>query len=670
MNNLSLRNWDLHTDAHQLAWLVLDQAESSTNVLSSEVLDELDQALDHLEQLRPKGLIIKSAKSNGFCAGADVEEFRLVRDRDQALQHIKKTQRIFDRLEQLRFPSLCLIHGFCLGGGLELALACHHRIAEDSSTTRIGLPEVKLGIHPAYAGSVRLTRLIGAPAAMKLILSGRALSANQAMKTGIVAYSLPLRLIESAAVKLILNPPRRPRARGWKAWTNSWLIRPYLARIFRYKLNKDIRPDHYPAPFAQINVWARYAGSSKKMKWKEAESVADLIVSPSAQNLIRLFFLQNRLKSQGKGSDFAPARVHIVGAGTMGGDIAAWCACHGIQVTLQDQNSKLIAPAIQRAHQLFIRKFSDKHLVQHAHDHLIPDRSGYGISGADLVIEAINEDVEAKRKLFTTLEQQAKPDAILASNTSSIRIEAIADHLHDPTRLVGLHFFNPVAQMQLVEIVKGEQTGSNHVVDAAAFITQIGKLPLTVKSSPGFLVNRVLTPYLLEALIMFEEGISGPVIDQAARNFGMPMGPMELADTIGLDICLNVAQVLARDLGQQVPPVLQKMVRQGLLGKKTGEGFYRYYRGKSHVQKVNRVPKELEERLVLQLVNESLQCLHEGIVEDPDLLDAGIVLGTGFAPFHGGPMQYAATSGTHHMRNLLKKYENKLGERFKASQGW
>ena len=669
---VDMKHWQLERDDKNIAWLSLDKADSSTNVLSSEVLEELDQVLAQLEKDLPKALIIKSGKSSGFCAGADVEEFTRIKDYDQAYTYIKHAQAIFDRLENLACPSLCVISGFCLGGGLELALACHYRIAEESASTRIGLPEVKLGIHPGYAGSVRLTHLIGAPAAMQMILTGRTVSGKQAARSGVVSHAVPARLLDSMAAEFIHRLPPRPKARGWRRLTNSILFRPLLAKVFLSNLNKKIRREHYPAPYAQVEIWRRYGGNIKAMKNAEAESVARLVVSPIAQNLIRLFFLQNRLKEAAKQTDFKAQHVHVIGAGIMGGDIAAWCALRGLKVTLQDRDIQSIAPAIKRANKLFKKKLRVKHEIQHAHDRLIPDVNGNGVYGADVIIEAIYEDLDAKQKLFSTVEKNAKPTAVLASNTSSLRLESIAESMQDPSRLVGIHFFNPVAQMLLVEIVRGQQTDAQSVLQASAFTKQINKLPLPVKSSPGFLVNRVLMPYLLEAVTAYEEGISGPIIDQAARNFGMPMGPIELADTVGLDICLHVAEILSAELGGEVPPILRTLVDKGNLGKKTGEGFYRYCKGKNCIQQVksNKIPADLADRLILRLINEAMQCLYEGIIDDPDLIDAGIVFGTGFAPFHGGPMQYAATLGTPEIRNLLKKYETQYGARFKASVGW
>lgn len=672
---MNLQHWQLEFDSDNgdnLALLTLDKKDTDTNVLSSEVIDELDQVLETIEKNPPRGLIIKSAKKNGFCAGADVEEFTKIKTYEQAYKHIRHVQVVFDRLENLPCPSLCLIHGFCLGGGLELALACHYRIADESVKTRIGLPEVKLGIHPGYAGSVRLTRLIGAPAAMSLILPGRTVNGRQAKKLGIVSYAVPDRLLDSAARQFILKPPARPRAGFIQSLSNHFLIRPLLGKVFRSSLKKKVKEAHYPSPYAQVDVWQRYGSDKQAMAKAEADSVARLITDSTAQNLIRLFFLQNRLKAISKSTDFKARHIHVIGAGVMGGDIAAWCALRGLKVTLQDRQAAAIAPAIKRAHKLFSKKLKRPREIQHAHDRLIPDIDGHGIASADVIIEAIFEDLEIKQALFTDIEKRARPDAVLASNTSSLRIEDIAKALDNPSRLVGIHFFNPVAQMMLVEIVKGSSSDESMLNKAAAFTHQIGKLPLIVKSSPGFLVNRILMPYLLESVRALEDGIPGPVIDQAAMNFGMPMGPITLADTVGLDICLHVAEILSRDLGGEVPQSLRQMVDEGKLGRKSGEGFYRYFKGKNLLETVasERIPDDLTDRLILSMTNEALQCLKEGVVEESDLMDAGIVFATGFSPFLGGPMQYLETQGRDNVKNRLKALETTYGERFHPSKGW
>jgi 3-hydroxyacyl-CoA dehydrogenase/enoyl-CoA hydratase/3-hydroxybutyryl-CoA epimerase len=371
--------------------------------------------------------------------------------------------------------------------------------------------------------------------------------------------------------------------------------------------------------------------------------VADLIVSPTAQYLIRVFFLQERLKTLDRDSEFRPSRVHVVGAGMMGGDIAAWCALRGMQVTLADQSPERIAPAMKRAHSLFRRRLKRTRPVQEAMDRLMPDHRGLGVERADVVIEAIFEDAEAKRSLFQALEPRLRPDAVLATNTSSIPLGEISSVLDQPSRLVGLHFFNPVASMQLVEVVRDTASAPEVMGKAIAFTRHIDRLPLPVLSSPGFLVNRILTPYLLEAVELENEGVPPADIDRQAVSFGMPVGPIELADTVGLDICLHVAEILGRHMQVQVPQRLRDLVLQGRLGRKAGRGFYRYRKGKPvkpRAPRGYRSDPDTADRMVLRMLNEVVACLREKVVEDPDHLDAGMVFGTGFAPFRGGPLFY------------------------------
>jgi 3-hydroxyacyl-CoA dehydrogenase/enoyl-CoA hydratase/3-hydroxybutyryl-CoA epimerase len=364
---------------------------------------------------------------------------------------------------------------------------------------------------------------------------------------------------------------------------------------------------------------------------------------PTAANLIRVFHLQERLKALGKGGGLQAARVHVVGAGTMGGDIAAWCALRGLTVTLQDQSAERLAPAMKRASALFAERLKDARRVRDANDRLIPDVAGDGVARADVIIEAIFENLDAKRALFANLEKKAKRDAILATNTSSIPIENIATALADPSRLIGLHFFNPVPRMMLVEIVAGRDSRETEIARGAAFARQIDKLPLPVKSAPGFLVNRVLAPYLMEAMRCVDEGIAPETVDEAALAFGMPMGPIELADTVGLDICVAVGRMLGSDAPP--PARLMALVDAGKLGKKTGQGFYTWVNGKPQKQPAGVVPAGLAQRLVNPYVEEAKAALAEHIVSDADLVDAGAIFGTGFAPFRGGPLHYAESSG-------------------------
>ena len=675
MSNKQWKNWHLETDEDDIVWLHFDKAESSTNVFSADVFAEFFEILGQLSGINPKGLIILSDKESGFIAGANIEEFTQLENEEQALELIRVGQSAFDKLQTLPFPTLSLINGFCLGGGLEMSLACDYRIALDEPKTRLGLPEVLLGIHPGWGGTMRLPRLIGAPAAMDLMLSGRTVSARAAKKMGIVDRIAPQRHLKRAAKVLILKRPAISTSGKIRAIANTSVIRPLLAKYLRKQVEKRAPEKHYPAPYALIDLWEKYGGDEKTMLKEEAISVAQLVSGATAQNLVRVFLLQERLKSLSKGVDFQPKHVHVIGAGIMGGDIAAWCALKGLTVTLQDREPKFIAPAVKRAHALFKKRLKVPHLIQAAKDRLVPDQQGSGVKSADVVIEAIIESKEAKQELFSQIESLLKPDTILATNTSSIPLDELSETLQQPDRLVGIHFFNPVAKMQLVEIVEGENTSQENKNKAAKFCRCIDRLPLPVKSSPGFLVNRILMPYLMEAVKLLEEGVPAQVIDRAATDFGMPMGPILLADTVGLDICLSVAEILGEALGLNVPEALRKKVKAGKLGVKSGQGFYQYKKGKQMKTKVNvdnsdSHSEDIADRLILQMLNESIACLREGVIGNMDLVDVGMIFGTGFAPFRGGPMHYMEQRGRQDIVDRLKELEGQYGERFAADAGW
>jgi 3-hydroxyacyl-CoA dehydrogenase/enoyl-CoA hydratase/3-hydroxybutyryl-CoA epimerase len=637
-----MEHWTIAREADGLATLTFDKAGASTNTLSSAVLAELNEALDVLDREPPKGLIIRSGKANGFIAGADVDEFGDVKDEAGAIAIVKRGWDAFERLAHVKYPTLALVRGFCLGGGLELALACRYRVVIDEPGTRLGLPEVLLGIVPGWGGIKRLPRLTGAPAALDLLLTGKTIDARRAKKLGIADECVPVRIMENTA-RGVLRALPPPRALGLPlSLTLNPIARRYIAAQAEKQVAKRARRDHYPAPYAILELWVRYDGNALAAPPSDPASIPSLLKTPTASNLIRVFRLQERLKALGKDGEFKAAHVHVVGAGTMGGDIAAWCALRGLTVTLQDQSAQRLGPAIQRAAKLFADRLRDPRRVRDAIDRLIPDVAGDGAARADVIIEAIFENVEAKRTLFVALEKRAKPAAILASNTSSIPLEDIASALADPTRLIGLHFFNPVARMMLVEIVIGRQTRDALVPLAAAFVRQIDKLPLPVRSAPGFLVNRVLAPYLMAAMHAVDEGIAPETVDEAALAFGMPMGPIELADTVGLDICLEVGKILGSDA---VPPKrLLDLIAAGHLGRKTDRGFYAWVDGKPQKNAAGAVPAGLAERLVGPFVAEAKSALAEHIVADADLVDAGAIFGTGFAPFRGGPLHYAGVA--------------------------
>ena len=567
-----MQHWTLKREVDGLARLVFDKQGATTNTLSAAVMAEFNEALDELDRAPPKGLVIVSGKANGFIAGADIEEFGTVRSEADAIALVRRGWDTFERLAAVPYPTLALVRGFCLGGGLELALACRYRVVVDEPGTRLGLPEVMLGIVPAWGGMKRLPKLAGAPAALDLMLTGKTIDARRAKALGIADECVPPRIMENTArgVLAALPPPRTlPFA---LALTLTPLARRFIASQARKQVARRARREHYPAPYAILDLWVKHDGNALDAPASDPSSVPSLLKTPTAANLIRVFRLQERLKALGKEGDFAAKHVHVVGAGTMGGDIAAWCALRGLTVTLQDQNAERLAPAMGRAGKLFAQRLKDPRRVRDATDRLVPDVAGAGIARADVIVEAIFENLDAKRGLFAALEAKAKPAAILATNTSSIPLEEIATAMADPSRLVGLHFFNPVPQMMLVEIVVGKNTRADLVPEAAAFARQIDKLPLPVKSAPGFLVNRVLAPYLMAAMRCVDEGIAPEVVDEAALAFGMPMGPIELADTVGLDICVAVGKLLGTDVAP--PARLMELVAAGNLGKKTGRGFY------------------------------------------------------------------------------------------------
>lgn len=665
-------NFHLDIDNDKILWLSLDRQNSSVNTLNREIFQELDAILNDLGSMNVVGLVILSAKEKGFIAGADISQFVALNNADEAYNLIRTAQLVLNRLASLTIPTVAMIRGFCLGGGLELSLACRYRIAENSSDTLIGLPEIKLGIHPGWGGTVRLPRLVGAVEAMKMILPGDAYPAKKAQKIGIIDEAVPLRELKRAARYYILNKPKPHSPKGLAALSNHKFVRPLLAKIFYQNLNaKHVNPAHYPASFTVVENWVKYGVDDDQSFDGEAKSIAKLMMTETSRNLVRVFFLQDQLKASAKGN-FKPNHIHVIGAGVMGGDIAAWCAYKGFHVTLQDQTAEKIAPAIKRAYKLFEKKLREPRLIQAAMDRLQPDLKGEGVNNADLIIEAVFENLQVKHELFRNIESKLKPGALLATNTSSLPFEELVTVLKDPSSLVGIHFFNPVDKMMLVEVIKGQATAEDKVKEAMSFVGKISRLPVAVKSSPGFLVNRILMPYLLEAMQLIDEGVAPQTIDHAAVEFGMPMGPIMLADKVGLDVCLDVAEILTQHLGGNVPQRLKEKVAEKNLGIKTGKGFYTYHDGKPDTSapwtKDN--AEEYCDRLILRMLNEAVACLDEGVIENSDLLDAAMVFGIGFAPFRGGPIHYAKTRGIDKIVAQLEDFSKKYGERFKPVAGW
>lgn len=646
------KNWRLEVDADNTLWLYFDKENATVNTINKEVMLELSAIIDQLAtDTTHKGVILASAKKQGFIAGADIAQFTQFKDIEDATNILTLGQSILDKLEALKIPVVAMIDGFCLGGGLELVLACRYRVAEESS--RLGLPEVKLGIHPGWGGTVRMPRLIGALKGMDMVLSSKTVSGKAAAKLGFVDAAVPRRQLIHAAKYYIQKKPAPHKASTLENLSNNKIARQVIGYFIRKQLKQKVNPQHYPAPFHALDNWEHVGVDTNEAFTREAKSCGKLFFSETCQNLVRVFFLQERLKGLAKESNYTPHHIHVIGAGTMGGDIAAWCASKGFVVTLQDLEPRLIAPAVKRAQQLFNEKLKEPYLIQRAMDHLIPDINGYGLSKADIIIEAIVEDVAIKQKLFKMIETKAKPHAILATNTSSIPLEEIGSVLEMPQRLVGIHFFNPVAKMLLVEVVKGKSTSQEVMDKAMAFVGKLDRLPLPVHSSPGFLVNRILMPYMLEGINLMNEGVPMQAIDKAMTDFGMPMGPVALADTVGLDVCLSVAKFLTKFYHAPIPTQLTALVEQHKLGRKTGEGFYKYDKNgkqiKTEYTPYDKPLDDISNRLILCMLNEAFACLREGVVADGDLLDAGMIFGTGFAPFRGGPIHYAKSQGINEL---------------------
>ena len=633
-----MKHWTLEHEQGGIAVATLDRAGESANALSAEVMAELGELLDGLDRQPPKGLIFRSAKPAGFIAGADIDEFSQLDTPAKGRALVARGWDLFNRLASVPYPTLALVRGHCLGGGLELALACRYLLAVDEPGTRLGLPEVMLGIFPGWGGMLRLPQRVGPGAALDLMLTGRTVDAKRARKMGLADDCVPPRVMDAAARQLLLSgQPRRPLPLVQRLLGGP--LKGVVARGARQQVAKKARPEHYPAPYAIIELWQKHGGNALAAP----EIVDRIIASPTARNLLRVFRLQERLKGFGKDGDFTAKHVHVIGAGVMGGDIAAWCALRGLRVTLQDQEIGRIAPAIQRAAKLFARKLRDPLLARAAFDRLIPDPEGQGVAHADVVIEAIFENLDAKHALFRQLEPRLKPGAVLASNTSSLKLEDLRTVLQRPERLVGIHFFNPVAMMPLVEVVAAEGADPAALQAACAFVRQIDKLPLPVRSAPGFLVNAVLAPYMLAALRAVDDGIAPETVDAALLAFGMPMGPVELVDTVGLDVALAAGKQLAD--GAEAPRCLAERVAAGQLGKKSGRGFYDWSSGKPAKAAAGAVPAGLAEKLVRQLVDRTQALVDAGIVADADLADAGVIFGTGFAPFTGGPLNHRRTGG-------------------------
>ena len=647
LEDLGLKDWTFDIDREKIAWATFDREAQSANALGRRPIEELGRIVERAEAAAKAGdivgLVLQSGKERITIVGADINEFEQLTSEAQVIDMLRNVNGLLNRIEKLPVPVVATVHGACVGGGLELILASHYRIATRDPSTKVGFPEVKLGIFPGFNGTARSIRQAGPMSAMQIMLTGSMISASAAKGMGLLDELVASRgALHWAARKAVLQKRKSSPASFAKAALGKWPARLALAKKMRTETAKKAREDHYPAPFRLIDLFEKHGGDLDAMKIAETPAFAPLIVSDQSRSLRRVFKLSEALKAQApKGLSWKPARVHVIGAGTMGADIAGVCVAAGMEVTLQDISKDQLANGIKAQGKLIARKFKTKALRDAAKARLIADPDGHGIGRADVVIEAIVERLDIKQKLFADLEIKMKPGAVMATNTSSLKLEDIAAPLKDPGRLIGLHFFSPVAQMPLVEVVRGSGTREDEVGKGAAFVTAIDKFPLITKDVPGFLVNAVLTPYMFAAMKRLEEGEDKEKIDAAARQFGMPMGPIELADNVGLDICAHVAKTLgATSTGETR---LDRLVASGRLGKKTGEGFYVWKDGKPEKSKSEFSRGDLDKlgrELVDPMLSEAQRSLDQGVVANADLVDAGMIFGTGFAPFRGGPLYW------------------------------
>lgn len=671
--------------------LTFDQPGSSANVFNMATLAELDEHLAFLEsQTGLAGLILTSAKPSIFIAGADLHAIAAMsKDVERMENLIRLGQSLFSRLAGLPLPKIAVIHGACVGGGFELALACDYRIASLDKATKIGLPETQLGLIPAWGGCTRLPRLIGLPKALAIILGGKVLAAKPALKQGLVDELAPkAKLIELARTRL-LSGEARPHRKSQLLTNNALSSRLIAARVHSQILRKT--RGHYPALFKALEVASRGVCMSVDASLAlERKAILELASSDATRNLLNVFLMQERARKRvPKGaserrSTFAAAkgvpqitRTAVVGAGVMGAGIAQWLSSRGLPVVLTDINSEAVAKGLSRIADLYEagvkhHAFTPTEMRQ-GMDRVSPATGDVPLDNTDIVIEAAVEEMDLKKSIFQSLARRCGPQTILATNTSALSVSELAASTPCPERVVGVHFFNPVHRMQLVEVIHGKQTSAEVLAMTVQFVQSIGKLPVVVKDSPGFVVNRVLMPYLVEAVHLFEHGARIKDIDGAMVEFGMPMGPLRLIDEIGADVANHVALTLAESFGDRLvmPATLEKMVRSRLLGRKTDQGFYLHntkvpapnealsmFRTGTDAAHLDR--EALRNRLVLPIINEAARCVEEGIVESPADVDFAMIMGTGFAPFRGGPLRYADSLGAKRVVSELELLTEKV----------
>jgi 3-hydroxyacyl-CoA dehydrogenase/enoyl-CoA hydratase/3-hydroxybutyryl-CoA epimerase len=680
-------------DGSGVVRIVFDARDEKVNTLTEAVMLSFRDLVDRLAEDRDVlGVVIHSGKSGNFIAGADVGEIQALTDPRQAADKARMGQEVFNRLEALPVPVVAAIHGSCLGGGTELALACTYRIASDDPATRIGLPEVRLGIVPGFGGTQRLPRLVGLRAALDLILTGRELRASKALRIGLVDAVVPPENLIDIARSWISGPP--PRKRKDPGWVEGILRRMPQARrlligIAERKLRKTLKGD-YPAPYRALRILqATYGERLQDGLPIEARALGELAVTPTARNLMALFDLSARARRDpGVPAGVEPRpvrRAAVVGAGIMGAGIAMALSGRGTPVRLRDVKLEPIQRGLREAHRILSRQVKRRRRTRREAEaqqaRVQPTLSWNGFRGVDLVIEAVFEDLELKRRVLREIEAAVEPDCLIATNTSSLPIGQIGQVADHPGRFLGLHFFNPVHRMPLVEIVVASDTEPWAIATAAEIVKDIRKIPVVVQDRPGFLVNRLLMAYLGEAIHLLEEGADPSVVDPALESFGMPMGPFRLLDQVGLDVASRVADILNQAYGRggSAVELLQRFAAADRLGVKNNRGFYTYKQGKASPDSGTRAlirpqgrirpgADEIRMRTLLPMVNEAARCLAEGVARRPGDVDLAMILGTGFPPFRGGLLRWADTVGIRDLVSRLEVMASRYGERMAPAE--
>ncbi len=654
--------------------LTFDRPDSPVNIFDVPTLKELDAHLGNLADVRT--LILTSAKKSVFVAGADIHLFQKM-SMEELTAFVDIGQAVFNRLAALPIPTVAAIHGAAVGGGYELALACDWRVASPDAATKIGLPETKLGLIPAWGGSTRLPRLIGVPGALDVILGGKTVSARHALKLGMIDEVAPRDALIKAAM-ILAEKGKHPRS-----LTHSAPVNAAVSAVVAHKARADVRRrtrGNYPAVDKALDVILHGSGA-----WDEATSFAreraailELAGLEATRNLIRIFFLQEHAKKSSAPAGPKVEHAAVIGAGVMGAGIAQWLGTRGLRVVLRDVDAARVAAGMAGIAKLFSDGVRARALTEHeartALDRITPAAAEVPLQGTEIIIEAAVEKMAVKKTIFQRLDELVSKDAILATNTSALSITELAAATRHPERVVGIHFFNPVHKMQLVEVVTGDATAPEVAQRAVQFVQRIGKLPVVVRDRPGFLVNRILLPYLVEAGDLFAAGADPLAIDEVMLDFGMPMGPLRLADEVGIDIAADVAATLAAAFPKRMhaPAILGKMIGANLLGRKCGAGFYRHVRGDEPVVNPDAIalrpsgatPERLGERLALLMVNEAAACLGESVAASAGDVDLAMVMGTGWAPFRGGPLRYADSLGARHVFDALSQLAETAGPHY------